>query len=452
MAFQEDIIAVLGGGLTGLSAGYVFSKAGRRTIIFEADSVVGGLSRTIVKGDFRFDLGGHRFFTKNKKIESFINELMPDELLIMPRKSKIVLRGKFFDYPLRPLNSIFGLGARTTLRIITDYGVERLKRVFKSPPDVSLEDWVVGNFGRTMFNIYFKQYSEKVWGIDCKRISQDWVSKRISGLSLGKAIKNSLFRFSGRELPTLADRFLYPRLGIGRIAERLKEEIETKDRVLTDSSAIGVYHNGSEIESIEIRNCNETYILKCRGLVSTIPITNLLKALRPSPPKEIISLADSLGYRDLLVVALMIDRPRVTDQTWIYIPESTIPFGRIHEPTNWSPYMAPKGKTLLVIEYFCFKGDSVWNSSDRDIVNLTSGHLEGLGFIRRGEITDSAVIRVPKAYPLFEIGYEEKVKKIMQYLSRFRNLRVAGRGGMFRYYNMDHAIESGFEAAKEILN
>lgn len=442
---------ILGGGLTGLSAGYVLTKAGRKATVFEADSTVGGLSKTIVRGDFRFDLGGHRFVTKDRKIEDFVSNLMDKELLTVARKSKIYMRNKYFDYPLNPLNAMSGLGLLTTLKIISDYGIEKIKSLIREPENISLEDWVISNFGRKMFNIYFKEYSEKVWGVGCNMISAEWVVQRIRGLSLAKAIKNAFFKLNGTGIPTLADRFLYPRLGIGRISDRLKEEIEKGNDVFTDTNVERINHSNFKIESIEVRDHNYSGIISGEEFISSIPITKLIEMLHPSAPHGIMDAVSKLKFRDLVIVAIMINKKRVTDQTWIYIPEQRIPFGRIHEPTNWSEKMAPEGKTLLVAEFFSFKGDKAWNESDKRLTDITVENLEALGFIKRHEVIDMAVVRVPKAYPLFEVGYKRHCNEIHDYLSRFKNLHVAGRGGMFRYYNMDHAIESGMDVARCLL-
>ena len=467
----EGLTVVLGGGLSGLAAGYVLGKAGRKAVIFESGPEVGGLSRTIVKDGFRFDLGGHRFFTKDKAVEDFVRELMDGELVEVSRKSKIYLRGKYFNYPLKPLNSMFGLGPAMTFKILFDYGKERLKEVVNpkgrgTAPNIAgarsadfvagracLEDWVVRNFGRTMFDLYFKPYSEKVWGIDCKDISAEWVEKRIQGLSLGTAIKNAFFRLY-RDIPTLADRFLYPRLGIGRISERMEEEIEKhKNPVHTGMSVVRVDHNGRQIEGIEVGgNGGGARRLEGADFISSIPLNALVGMLRPLPPGDVLDAAGRLRYRDLVIVSVMVDRPGVTDQTWIYMPGRDIPFGRIHEPKNWSPDMCPEGKTLVVAEYFCFKGDGTWSRTDGELSGLTVDCLEGLGFFKKAEVSDSMVVRVPNAYPLFDVGYRGHVDKIVSYLDRFENLHIAGRSGMFRYYNMDHAIQSGIEAAKGVMD
>lgn len=448
---NKDGIIILGGGLAGLSAGYILSRASRNVSVFESNPTVGGLSRTVLMGDFRFDLGGHRFFTKNERIERFVKDLMDGELITVPRKSKIYLRNTYFDYPLRPSNALLGLGIPTTLKIIADYCKEMVKRHVRADDIISLEDWVVSNFGRTMFNLYFKDYSEKVWGMKCERISKEWVAKRIKGLSLGIAIKSAFFKYSKKGIPTLADTFLYPQYGIGRISERLKEGINRGRSVFTNTKITRLNHNNSRIESAIARNCDLTFLVEGKEFISSIPLTTLVQMLNPNPPEDILYAASKLRFRDLVIVTLTFNRERVTDLTWLYLPESKIPFGRIHEPKNWSTRMAPKGKTHIVAEYFCFEGDDTWKKNDAELIKDTIRGLEQLGFIKSNEVIDSAVIRVPKAYPLFEIGYREHYDKIIKYLERFKNLHIAGRGGMFRYYNMDDVMETGIEIAERII-
>ena len=442
---------LLGGGLTGLSAGYVLTRAGIRAKVIEADAAVGGLSKTIYHNGFRFDLGGHRFFTTDEKLNRFVHDLMQDELITVSRSSKIFMRDTFFDYPLRPANAFFGLGILTSLSIVADFGIEKCRGFFRQKDSVSLEDWVIRNFGRTMFDIYFKVYSEKVWGIDCSRISAEWVDRRINGLSLGKALKNAFFRASGKKIPTLVDKFFYPELGIGRISERLRDGIEVCNDVLLDTRVEAIHHDHNKINGIMVRHQGQADLITGTQFISSLPLTHVVNMFSPAPPQHILDAASRLRFRDLVVVAVMVDKKRVTDQTWIYIPEEKIPFGRIHEPTNWSEKMAPEGKTLLVIEYFSFKGDRIWSDTDSHLVETTVKHLEKLGFLKSRDVCDSLVVRVPKAYPLFEVGYRELCEELYAYLGQFRNLHVVGRSGMFRYYNMDHAIESGIKAAEAVM-
>ncbi len=451
MNIGENDTIILGGGLAGLSSGYILTQAGLKATVYERDSVVGGLSKTIEKNGFRFDLGGHRFFTKDERVNLLVRNLMGSELHSVHRSSKIYLHNKYFDYPLKPLNAMFGLGIPTTMRILIDYAVGTVKNRFRKKDILSLEDWVVSHFGRTMFNIYFKEYSEKVWGMDCSDISAAWVAQRIKGLSLAKAVKNAFFKFSGRDLATLTDRFDYPSLGIGRLSDRLKEEIEKSNTVFTNARVERINHSQRMIDSISVRSQDRLITVPANEFISSIPITALVRMLSPAAPAPVYEAAARLKFRDLVIVAIMVDRERVTDQTWIYIPERKIPFGRIHEPTNWSPAMAPPGKTLLVIEYFSFKGDAIWNMQDQKLADLTVENLVLLKYLGQQDVFDSMVVRVPKAYPLFEIGYREYGEIVQEYLQHFGNLHIAGRSGMFRYYNMDVAMRSGIETAEKVI-
>lgn len=447
-----DNTIILGAGLAGLAAGCVLTRAGRNVSVVEAGPAVGGLSRTMEHEGFRFDLGGHRFITHDRAIEGFVRELLGDDCLEVPRTSRIHMRGRYFDYPLTPANAVFGMGLRTTARILADYLSQNVRNAFHQPSLVSLEDWVVNRFGRVMFDLYFREYSEKVWGIRCSDISAEWVARRIEGLSLWEAIKNAFTRRSGSSIHTLADTFFYPSGGIGMIADRLQAEIATANSVQTGTQVSRVDHDGAFITNVMVRKNGELENVSGREYISSIPLTALLAALNPAPPEEVRQAAARLAYRDLVVATIMIDRDQVTDLTWMYLPEQSIPFGRIHEPKNWSTAMAPAGKTHIVAEYFCFQGDAIWNSGDEELAALTAKHLCRMGFIREHEVINSCVVRVPRAYPLFDLDFRRNSDTVMDYLKRLRNLQVIGRGGMFRYHNMDHAMGSGIDAANHIIS
>jgi protoporphyrinogen oxidase len=443
---MDSETVVLGGGLAGLAAGWALTQAGHRVRVLESADAVGGLARTVVRDGFRFDLGGHRFFTHDARVERFVRDLLGDELVTVARASRIYLRGKWIEYPLRPLGALSGLGPRASARILLGYARASVARRMRPAPLASLEDWVVAHFGRPLFELYFRDYSEKVWGIGCRDISAEWMSQRVQGLSLGAAIQHAILK-RGAALPTLVDRFLYPRLGIGSIAERLRAAIERSSPIATGSRVVRIRHEGRRIEGVTVRRGDQLQELRGEAFLSTIPLTQLIQALSPHAPVEVRAAAARLRYRDLVIVAVMLERERATDQTWIYFPGKDIPFGRLHEPTNWSAAMAPPGRTLLVTERFCFRGDATWNASDAELIESTVHHLEKLGFVRRHEARDGMVVRIPAAYPLFEVGYQERSRILCDYLERFENLQVAGRGGLFRYYNMDKAISSGLAAA-----
>jgi len=443
---------ILGAGLAGLSAGWALSRAGADIIVLDKDKQVGGLARTVEDQGFRFDLGGHRFFTDNERVEHLVREVLDGEILEVVRSSKILLQGRYFDYPLNVQNALLGFGPVTAARIILEYAAERLKDRVSKADSISLEDWVVRHFGRTLFSIFFKDYSEKVWGIGCDRIAREWIEQRIQNLSLGRAVREVLTRSGGKAARTLARRFLYPPLGIGKLGEGLKAEIEKINPIVTDARVMRLHHRGARIEKVTAQFGGDAREFRGRDVISSIPLTALVRLLSPKAPDAVLDAAGRLRYRDLVVVAVMIDRERVTDETWIYFPGKEIPFGRIHEPTNWSADMAPAGKTLLVAERFCFRGDETWTARDEDIAESTTACLAGLGLIDKDEVIRHTVIRVPNAYPLFEVGYREHQETVSAYLETFDNLHLTGRGGLFRYYNMDHAMESGLAAAEGLIN
>lgn len=450
-AGHQAPVLVLGAGFAGLAAAQALTAAGRTALVLEAGPVVGGLSRTETYGEFRFDLGGHRFFTHDREIADLVARLMGDELIDVPRSSKILLRGRYVDYPLRPRNALAALGLPTVARVLFDWAAEQFRARPGKRPEVSLEDWVVRRFGRTLFEIYFKEYSEKVWGLPCERISVGWVARRIDGLSLGRAVRDAFTREHRETVASLVDRFAYPRLGIGRVGERLAETIAPLGRVLCDTRVTRVRHENGRVREVFVQTGDGERSFATDAVVSTIPLPALARALDPAPSPETMRAASALGFRDLLLVAVAADRPFITDQTWIYLPDRSIPFGRIHEPKNWSRAMAPPDRSLVVAEYFCFRGDAVWESTDEHLGELTAAGLERLGYLKRGEIAGTRVVRVPAAYPLFEVGYERHAAAVRAGIGAIGGLFVAGRSGCFAYQNMDHAIRSGIDTARALL-
>lgn len=444
---------VLGAGPAGLAAANILAKAKINILVVEASSTIGGLSRTIQHNGFRFDLGGHRFLTDNRKLEQLVREALKDEILTVTRSSKILFLNKYFDYPLEPLNALSGLGFFTSLKIVFDYALAQIRNRVSPKQPVTLEDWIVRNFGRTMFTLFFRNYSEKVWGINCDQIAMEWAAQRIRGLSLSRAIIDAIFPGKHKDVRTLARKFLYPTYGFGQISEGLNSAIlkGNNNEVLTSSRIIAIQHSGQRIESITLQRGENTHVYGANEFISSIPITAVINLLDPPPPVEILEAASKLKFRDLIIVTVMIDRDRVTDQTWIYIPDPQVPFGRIHEPKNWSKAMAPEGKTHLVTEYFCFNSDALWLQSDAELTGLTVKHLQDLGFIRSEEVIDSVVLRIQKAYPLFAVDYKKHFQQVYNYLQCFENYHPIGRAGEFKYYNTDHAMESGIDAAEKIV-
>ncbi len=448
---MDSDVVICGGGLAGLAAGHALVRAGRRVAVLEAQAQVGGLARTLEHRGQRFDLGGHRLLTDSARVRELVRGAMREPLLSVPRSSKILLREHYVDYPLRPLNALAGLGAAGTLRMLRGYLAAQIEHRLLPRPIVSLEDWVVRHYGRPLFEVFFRPYSEKVWGLDCERISADWVAQRIQGLTLGEAIRRALLRQADGGPRTLTTEFLYPARGIGSIAEGLRADIEKCSRVRTDSVVTRIEHRAGRIERVAVRRGDSSEYCRAEDFVSSLPLPVLASRLWPAPPPAVLAAAGRLRYRDLLLVAVRLARERATDQTWIYIPGREFFCGRVHEPKNWSPQMGAAGETLLVAEHFCWRTGAAWQTEDHALVGRTVAELVALGLIRRADVLDGVVARVPCAYPLFEVGYAEASRTITDYLAGFANLHVVGRTGAFRYYNMDYAIESGLDAAHAVL-
>ena len=448
---DKKVGVIIGAGPAGLSAAETLSKSDRRFTVLEASDHTGGISATIRHNDFLFDLGGHRFFTKNSEIDRYVSNLLGNGLVSVDRSSKILLNGRLFDYPLRPVNAIFGLGPLTAADIIFNYLIERFK--FNRPAPRSLEDWVISQFGKTLYRLFFKTYTEKVWGIPCSRISAEWGVQRIKGLSLRTALIDAFWKKRKKDAASLVKHFTYPSKGIGVICEKLAETICEPNSLLFNAPAKEVFHEGNTIQAIGYGRPEGGGKIETDFVISSMPITDLILSLRPLPPGEIVEAARWLKYRDLVCVALMFEMPFVTDQTWIYVHDPAIDFGRLHEPKNWSIHMAPPDKSCVVFEYFCNEGDSIWNASDEKLFEQTRRDFEKSAISPKAisRIVDYRVVRTSKTYPLYEIGFSRHLLKIRDYLRGFTNLQLVGRYGTYKYNNLDHSLETGIKGAQNIL-
>jgi protoporphyrinogen oxidase len=447
---SSDVI-ICGGGLAGLAAGHALARAGREVTVLERESRVGGLARTLEHRGQRFDLGGHRLITDSDRVRELVRDVVREPLLRVPRSSRILLDGRRVEYPLRPLDAVSGLGPAATLRILCGYLASRILPRARRRPIVSLEDWVVRHYGRPAFELFFRPYSEKVWGLACERISADWVAQRIQGLTLGEAMRRALLRVAAGGPRTLASEFLYPARGIGAIADGLAAAITALGRVATGADVVRIAHRAGTIEHVTASHGGRSAHFGARDFVSSLPLPVLVRALSPAPPAHVLAAAARLRYRDLVLVTVRIARERATGETWIYVPGKAFSFGRLHEPKNWSAAMGTPGQTLLVAEHFCRRGDAVWGSDDAALLERTVADLVALGLIARHEALDGAVVRIPNAYPQFAVGYAEARRVLMDYLAGFANLHVVGRTGAFCYQNMDHALEAGLDAADTLL-
>ena len=443
---------VLGGGPAGLAAGFALARAGWSVRVFELDRIVGGLARTVEQDGFRFDIGGHRWFTKKDALNAFLVDLLGDELIMVDRISRIFFDGNYVEYPLRAGNVLSRIGPATSIRAAGDFVGSQALRWLNKKPVVSMEDAYVAQFGRTLYELFFRNYSEKVWGLACSELSGDWVAQRSKGLSLLTAVRDAARRTDGK-IESLVERFMYPRLGYGRISERMAEEIERAGgEVNLGWRVLEVHHDGAAITAVTVGDGMRERVVTGDAFISSIPMTELASIMQPAADRAILDAAGSLTYRDLATVHLMLDRPQVTNDTWIYIHDQSVSFARLHEPRNWSAEMAPVGKTSLVLELFCEAGDELWRSSDQALCELVVRELsEKLGFIEPREVIGGFAVRSRDAYPRYGLGYREAVAAIKDYLRSFRNLSIVGRGGTFRYNNADHSIETGLLAAGNIM-
>ena len=454
VAAHETVIA--GGGPAGLTAAYELSKHGRSCVVLESDPrLVGGISRTDQYKGYRFDIGGHRFFSKSDEVNRLWREVLGEELLTRSRLSRIYYDRKFFHYPLKPVDALWKLGPLKAFAIGATYLKAKIRPI---KPERSVEDWVVNRFGRVLFEIFFKSYTEKVWGMPTSSISADWAAQRIKDLDLVKAVTSALFgRFAkgrGEIIKTLIDEFQYPRLGPGQMWEVARDRVRSQGgTVQLDRRVIEVEHDGSMVTSMLTRD-HDGRRTRYQGehFLSTLPIRELIRAMNPAAPVEVVRAAESLRYRDFLTVVLIVNRSETFPDNWIYIHEPQVRVGRIQNFKNWSPDLVPDpAMTSLGLEYFCFEGDDLWSMPDHDLIELGRREIDAIGLIPASSVVDGCVVRMPKAYPVYDDVYQAHLRVIRDWLKTLPNLELAGRNGMHKYNNQDHSMMTALLAARNIL-
>ncbi len=441
---------VLGAGVAGLTIVRQMTEAGRSVILVERNETPGGLARTFRRDGFSFDLGGHRFHSNNPDVVAWLRRLVGGDLQCVARRSRIYLNNRFLDYPIRLPQAMGALGPVKALSMAGSYLAALARN--GATTDGSFEGWVVRRFGRGLFEIYFKPYTEKVWGLPCSALSSDWASQRIGLPSLTQAVYRALV--PGRTPPaTIIPHFLYPRSGYGVIPDRLADEVASSGRgtILTNTTVGRVWFSGDEaiVEVGDSETGSQT--LRARHVISTIPLQHLLGAL--SDDSDIAALARDLplAYRGILLVLLALDRPTVSADSWTYFPDRALLFGRTHEPKNWSGDMVPSpGVTSLAVEVFCSPGDATWTCQDGVLVDRAVGDLERVGWVRPGEVAASWVLRVPEAYPIYRCGYRDHLRRVTELLRRWPGLSLAGRTGSFRYMNVDGIVEECFGLCRRL--
>jgi protoporphyrinogen oxidase len=443
-------VIVVGAGPAGLTAAWELVKAGHEVIVLERDPVnVGGLAKTLTYKEFRFDIGAHRFFSKNPEITRWWRERLPGDFIKIKRLTRILYRQKFFDYPLRAGNALFGLGLGQSILCVFSY---LRRRVMPIRPEKSFEDWVKNRFGDRLFQIFFKTYTEKVWGMPCEKISADWASQRIKGLSLSAALMDAL-GFKREVLKTLVHEFEYPRRGAGMMWEKTRDEIVALGgKILMGREVTQFQREVDHILSVETKSFKGEEEWFCADeFIVSMPLRDFVMAVDAPLSSAAQQAAQQLAYRDFIVVAVIVNRKNLFPDNWIYVHDPSVKVGRIENYNNWGEGMInTPDVSCLELEYFCSRGDVLWEMSDDELLSLAKRELEQLGLAKASEVNDGCVVRVEKAYPVYDASYQANVTVIRGALSGLKNLQTIGRNGMHKYNNQDHSMLTGILAARNL--
>jgi protoporphyrinogen oxidase len=443
-------IVVIGAGPAGLTAAYESVRKNLRPILVEKSRQVGGIARTESYRGYRFDIGGHRFFSHFEEIHRIWQELLGSDFIKVPRISRIYYNKQFYKYPLSFFDAISNLGVFEGLLILMSY----IKA--KIPPhekEDTLEQWITNRFGRRLYETFFKTYTEKVWGISCGSIQADWAAQRIKGLSLRSVLYDALVGRNHNGTKTLIREFYYPQFGPGMMWESMQKQIERHGgTILLQSKAVRLQCTGDQIRRVLIANGGKEVALESGSVISSIPLDELILLLDPCPPDPVVHAAHKLRHRDFILVGLILDTPTLFPDNWIYVHSPEVKVGRIQNFKNWSAAMVPdKNKTSLGMEYFCSKGDDLWNMSDEELIQKAQKELQELGLAKASAVEDGVVFRQPKAYPVYDREYRANIQVIRSFLEKITNLQTIGRNGLHRYNNQDHSMLTALMAVRNLF-
>jgi protoporphyrinogen oxidase len=442
-------VVIIGAGPAGLTAAYELTVHGLKPVVLEKAHIVGGLSRTENFKGFHFDMGGHRFYTKSREVNAMWLAMLDGDLLRRPRLSRIYYKKKFFYYPLRLLDTLRQLGIWESLLILLSYVRWQL---FPYRQEDTFEQWVTNRFGRRLFQTFFKTYTEKVWGISCSELKAEWAAQRIKDLSLKTAALNMLFR-PKKAIKTLIEAFDYPRLGPGMMWNAVRRRVEEHGGVVRlNAEVVRIHRTGRRVDSVVIANDGREEIVQGTDFISSMPLTEFIKKLDPPPPPVVVEAARQLKYRDFLTVCLIVNKPNLFPDNWIYVHDPAVKISRIQNFKNWSPDMvADSTKTSLGLEYFCNEGDGLWTMPDADLIELGKRELERIGLANHDDIEDGCVFRVPQSYPVYDSDYRDCLSIIREFVDSLENFQTIGRNGLHRYNNQDHAMLTGMLAVRNIV-
>jgi protoporphyrinogen oxidase len=442
-------VVVLGAGPAGLAAAYELARGGRAVTVLERAGQVGGLARTETYRGFRFDMGGHRFYTKSDEVSRFWAEALGPDFLLRPRLSRIYYRNRFFQYPLQAMDTLRGLGP---LEAALSVGSFLRRRVRPLAVEDSFEGWVTNRFGDRLFRTFFEGYTEKVWGIPCSELRAEWAAQRIKDLSLWRVLLRA-FGFGGAAVRSLIERFHYPRLGPGMMWEAVARSAQAAGATLRlGADVVRIERTDTRVEAVVVATPLGEDRIETAQLVTSIPLRTFVRLLDPPPPEAVRQAAAQLRHRDYLTVCLILRRPHVFPDNWIYVHEPGVRVARIQNYKNWSADMVPDpARTSLGLEYFCQEGDDLWARTDAELVDLATRELHQIGLADPGDVEDGCVFRVKEAYPVYDSAYGEHLALVRSFVEGITNGQTIGRNGLHRYNNQDHAVLSGLLAARNLL-
>jgi len=432
-------IVVIGAGPAGLTAAYESVKNKLHPILVEKSGQVGGIARTELYRGYRFDIGGHRFFTHFEEIQRIWKEVLENDFIKVNRISRIYYKNRFYNYPLSFFNAISNLGVLEGLLILMSY----LKaKALPNGKEDSLEQWITNRFGHRLYQTFFKTYTEKVWGISCSKIQADWAAQRIKGLSLKSILYDAVLRGNRKGAKTLIREFHYPVHGPGMMWQNMQKRIEQLGgEVMLNTRAIRLQCKAGQIQAILMKREGKEIRLPGGSFISSIPLNELILQMDPPPPDPVLRAAKNLRYRDFILVGLILDQPKLFPDNWIYVHSPDVKVGRIQNFKNWSAAMVPDtNKTSLGMEYFCTRGDEIWEMSNEDLIQMATREIQKLGLAKQATVEDGIVIRQPKAYPIYDRDYRQNVQTIRAFLETIGNLQTIGRNGLHRYNNQDHSM------------